>query len=456
MAIGNIVDVQITAGTVQPSRQAFGVPLLITAEAGGIIGYSSAGTGAYVEVSSMREVLDLGFLAGSATYQLAEACFRQSPRPPTVMIGALRSGAAVAQKMSIQTAVITAGDVFTISITNADGVTETITATADATPTDTEIAAALRASAALLSAIDMTADAGPGMPVVLTADVAGERFGFELTSVGTGLISIQVIETTATDSGYDDAASDILASSEGAFYGVLIDSQAEVDMDAMAAWALANDRIFAASYGDIGGGITSSATAKAASNDRAFFLMPYLIAEGYDTHNFPAASWMADLFSRDPGSYTAAFKTLEGVPAERLGTTFKASIESGGGNWYALTKGVGITFPGKMASGEYIDVTIGLDWLVARMEERLYAAKLNNPKIPFTDGGIAIIRSEVEGQLTEAEAVGLIDSGWTVTVPAVADTTVADRAARTLNGVEFEARLQGAIHKTVVRGTVSV
>jgi hypothetical protein len=454
MAIGNIVDVQITAGTVQPSRQAFGVPLLITSEAGAIIGYSASGLGSYVEVSSMREVLDYGFLAGSATYQLAEACFRQSPRPPTVMIGALRSPAP-AQAVTITPYGILAGDVFTIAITDKNGVTESITATADATPTVAEIADALRASAAALT-IAVTADVGPGSPLVLTGDVAGNMFGFELTSVGIGALSINIAETTATTGGYDDAASDILASSEGAFYGVVIDSQAEVNLDEMAAWALANDRIFAGHFADVLGSVASDATAKTATNERAFFLRLNGTAEGYDTFNFPQASWMADLFSRDPGAYTAAFKTLEGVPAEKMGTTYKSVIETAGSNWYALTKGVGITFPGKMASGEYIDVTIGLDWLVARMEERLYAAKLNNPKIPFTDGGIAIIRSEVEGQLTEAEAVGLIDSGWTVTVPAVADTTTADRAARTLNGVEFEARLQGAIHKTVVRGTVSV
>jgi len=455
MAIGSIIDVQITAGTVQPSRQAFGVPLIVTQEAGAVIGYSAASAGSYVEVSSVREAIDLGFPSGGATHRLVAAVFRSKPRPPKVMIGALRSGAAVAQEVTLTPSVLAAGEVFTIAITDKNGTTESITATADATPTADEIADALRTSAGSLT-IALSADAGPGSPLVVTADVAGEMFGFKITSTGASPLSLVITETTATDSGYDDALGDILATSEGAFYGVLIDSQAVADLDVVAAWAAANGKLFGAWNGDVSGSFTSDATAKAASNDNAFFLRTQGTKVNADTFDFPAATWMGDMFSRDAGSATWAFKTLEGVPAETLGTTYKSSVETAGANWYGLVKGVGITFPGKTAGGEYIDVVRGIDWLVARMEERLFAALVNNPKIPYTDAGISIVKAEIDAQLKEAYVRGFIDDGWTVTVPAKADTSAADRAARTLNGVEFEATLQGAIHAITVRGTVSV
>lgn len=456
MTIDNIAQVTINVGTVQPDRQAFGVPLLLSCEAAAVIGAGVGGAvGSYVTISSPREATDLGFVNGGVVDAMVEAAFRQDPRPPTVMIGALASGAAVTHLMNISTlaAPPVVGTVYTVEITGPDGTTESITYTSIALDTASDVADGLRTSAGSLTHA-ITAS-GTGSPVVMTADNTNEVFGYKVTAAPP-LGAVLTDSTVEGSAVYDAALDDILATSEGAFYGVASDVPSEDVLDQCAAWALTNDRLFGGDFMDAGiGAITSDATAKAASNNNAYFSRRAGVS-GESTFDFVALSWMGDMFSRDAGTATWAFKTLEGVPAFNSGTGFKTAAEGAGSNWYALQNGRGITFPGKAAGGEWLDVVRGIAWLTARMEERLFALKLNNPKIPFTDEGIALVKAEIEGQLQEAQDRGFVDAGWVVTVPLAIDVPEADRAARTLTGVEFEARLAGAIHFTQVEGTVTV
>jgi hypothetical protein len=173
---------------------------------------------------------------------------------------------------------------------------------------------------------------------------------------------------------------------------------------------------------------------------------------------FKECAWLGNMLPRDPGSATWAFKNLDGVGADSMTATERALIEASAhkGNHYVAEASVGITRPGKAHGGEWLDVVRGLDWLQARMEERLFTLLVNNPKIPYTDDGIASVESEVRAQLRIAEARGLIDAGWTTTVLAAADQDSADRAARIVRDIEFQARLAGAIHTINIAGTVTV
>lgn len=456
MTIDNIAQVTINVGTVQPDRQAFGVPLLLSCEAAAVIGAGAGnGIGSVVTISSPREALDLGFVNGGVVDAMVEAAFRQDPRPPKVMIGALNGGDTITHLTHITTFANppVVGTEYTVEITGPDGTTETITYTSIVADTASDVADGLRTSAGSLTHA-LTAS-GTGSPVILTADNPNEIFGYKVTAVP----ALGIILTDATvdaSSIYDEALDDIFAISEGAFYGVSVDVNSEAILDQCAAWALTNDRLFGGDIIDPGiSAITSDATAQTASNNNAYFVKRGGHI-GESSFDFAALSWMGDMFSRDAGTATWAFKTLEGVPAVSLGTPFKTAAEGAGSNWYGLQNGRGITFPGKAAGGEWLDVVRGIAWLTARMEERLFALKLNNPKIPFTDEGIALVKAEIEGQLQEAQDRGFVDAGWVVTVPLALDVPEADRAARTLTGVEFEARLAGAIHFTQVEGTVTV
>ena len=104
------------------------------------------------------------------------------------------------------------------------------------------------------------------------------------------------------------------------------------------------------------------------------------------------------------------------------------------------------------------DVVRGLDWMKARIRERIFGVLIAAKKVPFTDPGISLLAGEVRAQLRTAITVGLLtdDPAPVVTQPKASAISAVNRQARKLTpGIEFNARLAGAIHTLDVTGTVT-
>lgn len=97
-------------------------------------------------------------------------------------------------------------------------------------------------------------------------------------------------------------------------------------------------------------------------------------------------------------------------------------------------------------------------WLEARLIERIWFRLVNSKKIPYTAAGMTIIEAEIRAQLTEGVRVGGIAEApaFQVYVPSVLSLEPNLRASRVLEGVTFEARLAGAVHKIKIRGVVTI
>ena len=151
-------------------------------------------------------------------------------------------------------------------------------------------------------------------------------------------------------------------------------------------------------------------------------------------------------------------KTLSGITFDALTDTQSINARDKECNVYESIAGVNMTREGKVASGEFIDIIRGVDWLQATIQENVYARFVNLPKIPFTDGGIAIIESEVISALTAGIVSGFIATNpqYVISVPLASEVSAGDKAARFLPDVEFTAYLTGAIHKTRIDGVVSL
>ena len=133
------------------------------------------------------------------------------------------------------------------------------------------------------------------------------------------------------------------------------------------------------------------------------------------------------------------------------------SFETLYGNCFAPLSGRDITLYGKTTSGEYIDIIQGLDWLTSQIKTSIANSLVLSDKIPYTNPGIAIIESMVRNSLSSAADRDIIDRETIkVTVPDVRDISLADKQARKLPDVKFEARLSGAIHKVKIQGTVEL
>jgi hypothetical protein len=119
------------------------------------------------------------------------------------------------------------------------------------------------------------------------------------------------------------------------------------------------------------------------------------------------------------------------------------------------TADVPMTSNGQVASGEYIDVIHGLDWLKARIQNLVFTALVNVDKVPFTDEGIQMVISPLKAALEEAKENGILAS-YEITFPAVAEVSVTDRGNRFLPDIEFGGVLAGAIHATKMKGVITL
>ena len=171
-----------------------------------------------------------------------------------------------------------------------------------------------------------------------------------------------------------------------------------------------------------------------------------------------AASLVGNALAYTPGSVTWVNRELVGVGSWNPDSADRAGLLAKNGGSIETVAGRKVTFGGKVGGGEWLDIIHGLDWLHARIGERIFGlfASAADAKIGFTDKGIARVHAELRAQLTEASAApSNLLATWSTTVPTAASLSSSQRATRVLPNVTFNATVQGAIHAVNVAGTVA-
>jgi len=175
---------------------------------------------------------------------------------------------------------------------------------------------------------------------------------------------------------------------------------------------------------------------------------------------------VAKALSYPAGSETWAFKTLAAVYPSNLSSTLKKLITEGHSNYFAQYAGRNISMNAQVRAGEWIDVIRGRDWLQNDMQLRIYNLLIMNPKIPFTNSGIALVQNEMIASLKTARGRGIVAEdeydedgnlipGFTTSVPNSMSLTATQKASRVLSDCRFSARLAGAIHAVQVNGVLT-
>ncbi len=262
--------------------------------------------------------------------------------------------------------------------------------------------------------------------------------------------------TDATpDEGVADDLDDVLAE-DSDWYGVLLDSNSKAEVLAAASWTEANGKLFAYNTSDTGvadsGSTTDVAYAmKALAYDRSFG-----IYNANELGCYAGAAWMGRGFAFDPGKITWAFKDLKGVAVDALNTGTQGVLEGKNCNFYVAKYGKPITWEGKLASGEWIDVTHGLDWFDTEMRVQMFQAVSSLPKLPFTIAGLGVLEASGKSVMQAAVRRGLFadNDNLYFRMPALADIDAATKAQRLVPDIEFGADLAGAIHKTKASGLI--
>jgi hypothetical protein len=141
-----------------------------------------------------------------------------------------------------------------------------------------------------------------------------------------------------------------------------------------------------------------------------------------------------------------------------ISSTQEGVVKGKHGNTYTEVAGFNITNPGKVASGEFIDVVFGRDALQARIQEAVFAVLVSVRKVPYTDTGVDMVVAAVKGVLATFVTSGFLaaDPAPVVVAPKVKDVAQSDRANRLLPDVDFSATLAGAIQAVEISGRISV
>lgn len=441
--IEQIIDVQISRQTTAVTQAGFGI--------GMFLGLHKRFNERAVSYANTAAMTTAGFEATDKEFIAASVYFGQNPAPVSIVIG--RQTTSDVQVITFEAAAA-AGVVFTITIDDNSGGPEIFTYTSSGVETSAQTAAGMEllVNASGTLAITMDDSAADGT-ATLTPDVALTPYTLKLTS--------NITVSLATTETLTDALTAV--SQVADYYGVMCYSHLEADILEVATFAAGNKKLHGYSTADAVAKTTAitgiMGQLKDLSRERSFGMWDEEagIAQG-DATEYPEAAWMGDRFPHAPGSATWMFKTLDGISVDSLADTESTNIRNKNGNTYELIAGVNITREGKVASGEFIDVIRGVDWLESRMEERIFSRFVNLPKIPFTNAGIAIIEAEVRAQLQEAVEAGVLDGEQpiTVTSPKISSISANDRANRILPAITFEAKLAGAIHNATVKGTVTV
>ena len=111
---------------------------------------------------------------------------------------------------------------------------------------------------------------------------------------------------------------------------------------------------------------------------------------------------------------------------------------------------------GKVGSGEWIHIRLGITWLEVGMREDLFYTVADTEKLVYENEGAAAIESAIRSRLSRGQKIGIIakDSPIEVSVPNVLDLTPQQRGTGILPDVTFSARMSGAIQGAIVRGGV--
>lgn len=435
MPISDVVTVNISAAQPGVPRAGFGIPLILSATAAW-----PERTRTYTGIAGVGE----DFATTSIEYLLASALFAQNPKPRSIMIG--RLGNKPTQRRKITPTAVN-GATYEVRVGE-----NTAEYTADGSATVAEITAGLTSAINALTGDTCTA-ADVTTHLTVTGNTAGDWDDVEVMDVN--LLSI---EQDHADPGVATDLAAILLES-GAWYAIINPYNSKAMAVAIAGWAEANERLFLCDSQDtpIITSVVSGATDVAAAMQTAAYSKTTVWY-----HPSPGDALAAALGGRllptTPGSETWKFKTLRGVDPVVMTSTHRTNLLAKNANsYYEIVSGRNITFEGKVADGEWIDVIRGIDWLKSDIGSTVFDALATPDKVPFDDDGIAVVEGAVRASLTRGIKNKLLtaDPAPVVEAPDVADVDPADKAARNLPDVTFSATLAGAIHATTITGSVS-
>lgn len=177
---------------------------------------------------------------------------------------------------------------------------------------------------------------------------------------------------------------------------------------------------------------------------------------------YPNAAVVGESAGREAGSFTYKNLVLTGIEPEDLNPAAVDEIHDAGGMCIIKKAGDVVTSEGKTTDGEYVDIVDSKDYIVNNIIYQGQKLLNNSGKISFDNVGISQLENVVTGVLADAFRLGIIaanedgTAAYSTNFATRAETSAADRTARTYNGGNFTFDLAGAIHNATINGTLVI
>lgn len=438
MSVSDIVDLTIIVESSQLSRPNFGTPLALVSKVPAGWGVNMVRT-----FSKPSELIDLGFTTSDPAYKIASLIKAQKPCPKKFKIA--KRATAPTQTLEVKCISAAEGDVYSVEVGVGGGATTAVTYTVPAASTTTTVATAIELLIEAVSGVNSSAATNT---ITVTPAVVGT-----LVNLKSWSSNFQVTDVTADPGIATDCAAALAADTD--WYGLLLDSNSEAEVKAAAAWANANDKLFGFNTSDWGVQDSGTTTDVASDVKLLGYDHVWYLFDADELLGYSAAAWMARGLAFDPGSATWAFKDLQGVTVDTLTEGQQDALEAKNCNYYTSRYGKSITHQGKVAKGEFIDVTHFLDWLDAEMRIQVFNTITKAPKLPYTNTGLGALEATIKAVLEAGvRAGGLVPDSYTVTMPKLEDIDAVTRANRLVPDIEFDGVLAGAIHSAKLEGRI--
>ena len=441
--LSRIVNVQIALNTTGVSQAGFSTGL--------IVGPHFHSLARVLSVTDVDELTDMGFSAADKIYLAVSDYLSQTPRPNVVKVG----------RLACQTVTVTVDKIeptgkYSVVLSQKDDAGNVTKATYDYTNASGDAAAILKGLAGVITADKDALATAAAVTTTLTLTKKNVDFAVEVSQ-----------NLTAAAGELDEdipTAMNAITGEDNDFYGIVLTSREPADILAMADWTESHDKLYLTAIAEAG------AKDSAVSTDTGSKLM---LGNYYRTScwyhalaqtEFLDAALMSRVFSIAPGGDDWANKKLAGITADTLNETeFNALVSKNIGSFERF-RNVAITQTGKVAAGEWLDIIRFRDWLAEQIKTNVFYLLINSDKVPYTDGGIAVIESVIrqaleDGQASggiapdEYDADGNLNAGYVLNVPVAAGITPNQKATRILPGIQFTARLAGAIHVVNISGS---
>lgn len=423
--LDSIIQIQINRETTAVSTTSFQIPLVLAT----FTNFAER-TRTYTDFDAVAD----DFNSTDNVYKIAQRLFGQDGvRPPSIIVGRRQVNSVVF------TPTVADNTLYSVTL---NGITYTFTSGVGATATT--IVTGLKAAIGTPTGITV----GGTTTLTLAPTVAGTPWSV--------VASVNLTQANGTPTETWVEALDAVTNVTNAWYALIAETHVSADIMALAASIQPRHKIYLTSTADAAT-ITTATTDPASLLKAGGFSRTAIIYLPTADAEYPEAAWAGSQLPRTPGSNDWDFKRANLVTVSVLTDTQRANLRSKNANMYTTVAGVNIFQDGNMSTGvsDAIDIIIGIDWTYARMQEAIYSRLVNLLKVPYTRNGFLIIESEMRSVLSQGQANGLYDTGWTVTSPDPLTIPANQRIQRVAGDFLFTARLQGSVRTVLIVGTVT-